>query len=310
VGLNRADVLQRMGRYPAPPGSPADIPGLEYAGEVAALGPPAAGTAARWRIGERVMGLVGGGACAEFLVAHAATAIAVPDTWPGIPAAGAPPAGPATDPLVLAAAVPEVFLTAFDALVLQLGLRAGETVLIHAVSSGVGTAAVQLARAVGARTIGTSRSAAKLDRARPLGLDVGVDTSRDDFVAVVRRETGGRGVEVVLDLVGGPVLDGNLHALAVRGRMIVVGLTAGRSAPLDLGTVLGRRLTIVGTTLRSRALEEKAALAEAFAREVLPLFAAGRLRPVLDRALPMTSVADAHREMEANAHFGKLVLVW
>lgn len=311
AGLNRADILQRLGRYPAPPGSPSDIPGLEYAGEVAALGPAPEGAAPRWRVGDRAMGLVGGGACAEYLVVHAETAIAVPEAWPGLHAAdGAGSPRPERDALVLAAAVPEVFLTAYDALVLQLGLRAGESILIQAVSSGVGTAAVQLARAVGARTIGTSRSAAKLARALPLGLDVGVDTSREDVVEVVRRETGGRGVDVVLDLVGGPALDANLRALAPRGRMIVVGLTAGRSAPLDLGTVLSRRLTIVGTTLRSRPLEEKARLARAFERGVLPLFAAGRLRPVLDRAVPMARVADAHRDMEANTHFGKLVLVW
>jgi NADPH2:quinone reductase len=290
AGLNRADVLQRKGHYPAPPGSPADIPGLEYAGEVAALGPGAS----RWRVGDRVMGLVGGGACAERLVTPQDTAIAVPDGWP----------------FPDAAAVPEVFLTAYDALVLQLGMHAGETVLIHAVSSGVGTAAVQLAHAWGARTIGTSRSAAKLERARPLGLDFAVDTSREDFVEAVRGATGGRGADVVLDLVGGPVFEGNLQALAPRGRMIVVGLTGGRSAPLDLGLVLNKRLTIIGTAMRSRTLEEKVAVARAFEREVMPLFAAGRLRPVLDRVFPMAQVAEAHRVMEANAHFGKLVLVW
>jgi putative PIG3 family NAD(P)H quinone oxidoreductase len=306
AGLNRADILQRRGHYPAPAGAPQDIPGLEYAGEVAALGPSAPGPVRRWTIGDRVMGLVGGGACAESLVAHADTILAVPAEL----AAPSPSAGGSVDPLVAAAAIPEVFLTAYDALILQLGMRAGETVLIHAVSSGVGTAAVQLARAWGARTIGTSRSAEKLQRAAPLGLDVAVDTSREDFVEVVRRETGGRGAELVLDLVGGPVLEGNLRALAPRGRMIVVGLTAGRVAPLDLGLVLSKRLTIVGTAMRSRDLDEKVAVTRAFEREVLPRFAAGRLRPVLDRVFPMDRVADAHRVMEANAHFGKLVLAW
>jgi NADPH2:quinone reductase len=290
AGLNRADVLQRKGHYPAPPGSPADIPGLEYAGDVAALGPGAS----RWRLGDRVMGLAGGGACAEYLVAHQDTALAVPEGWP----------------FPEAAAVPEVFLTAYDALVLQLGIRAGQTVLIHAVSSGVGTAAVQVAHAWGARTIGTSRSAEKLKRATPLGLDVAVDTSREDFAEAVRSATGGRGADIVLDLVGGPALEGNVQALAPRGRMIVVGLTAGRSAPLDLGMVLNKRLTIVGTAMRGRALEEKVAVARAFEREVMPLFAAGRLRPVLDRTFPMAEVAEAHRVMEASAHFGKLVMTW
>jgi len=290
AGLNRADVLQRRGHYPAPPGVPAEIPGLEYAGEVASQG---AG-ALRWHVGDRVMGLVGGGACAEYLVAHQDTAIAMPVGWP----------------FPDAAAVPEVFFTAYDALVVQLGMHAGETVLIHAVSSGVGTAAVQLAHAWGARTIGTSRSAEKLRRAMLLGLDVAVDTSREDFVAVVRGATGGRGADVVLDLVGGPVLEGNLKALAPRGRMIVVGLTAGRSATLDLGLVLNKRLTIVGTAMRSRTLEERVAVARAFEREVMPLFAAGRLRPVLDRTVPMAEVAEAHRVMEASSHFGKLVMTW
>jgi putative PIG3 family NAD(P)H quinone oxidoreductase len=290
AGVNRADILQRKGHYPAPPGSPPDIPGLEYAGEVAALGPGAA----RWRGGDRVMGLVGGGACAEFLVTHADTAIPVPAAWL------------AAD----AGAVPEVFLTAFDALVLQLGMKAGETVLVHAVASGVGTAALQLVKAWGGRCIGTSRSAAKLERARALGLDVAVDSSREDFAEAVRRETGGRGVDVVLDLVGGPFLEGNLKALAPRGRMIIVGLTAGRTAPLDMGLVLNKRLTLVGTAMRSRTLEEKIAVARAFEGDVLPLFTAGRLRPVLDRTFPMAQVGDAHRALETDATFGKLVLVW
>lgn len=300
AGLNRADILQRKGHYPAPPGSPADIPGLEYAGEVAALGPPA--RAPRWRVGDRVMGVVGGGACAEYLVAHADTALPVPAAWPDTAAS--------VDPLALAGAIPEAFLTAYDALVLQLGMKAGETVLVHAVASGVGTAALQLARARGARCIGTSRSAAKLARARALGLDVAIDSSREEFAGAVLRATEGRGVDVVLDLVGGPFLEGNLTALAPRGRMIVVGLTAGRTAPLDMGVVLTKRLTLVGTAMRSRALEEKVAVARAFEREVLPLFAAGRLRPVLDRIFPMAQVTEAHRVMEANDTFGKLVLVW
>jgi len=295
AGLNRADILQRKGHYPAPPGVPADIPGLEYAGEVAALGAPTSPPGARrWSVGDRVMGLVAGGACAESVVTHGDTAIAVPEGWS----------------FVEAAAVPEVFLTAYDALIRQMRLTAGESVLIHAVSSGVGTAAVQLARAWGARTLGTSRSAEKLGRAAPLGLDVAIDTSREDFADAVQRGTGGRGVDVVLDLVGGPALEGNLKALTVRGRMIVVGLTAGRSAPLDLGLVLSKRLTIVGTALRSRTLEEKAALTRDFEREVMPLLAAGRVAPVLDRVFPMAEVAEAHRVMEANAHFGKIVLAW
>jgi len=296
VGLNRADVLQRKGHYPAPEGVPSDIPGLEYAGEVVASGPidPGFPDTRHLTPGTGVMGLVAGGACAEYLVAPAVTAIAVPSGW-GWEAA---------------AAVPEVFLTAYDALVRQMRLAAGETVLVHAVSSGVGTAAVQLVKAWGACCLGTSRSADKLARALALGLDAAIDTSREDVAEAVRRETGGGGVDLVLDLVGGPLFEGSVKALANGGRMIVVGLTGGRSAPLDLGALLNKRLTIVGTTLRSRPTAEKAVLARDFEREVLPLFGAGRLRPVLDRTFPMAEVAEAHRVMEANEHFGKLVLAW
>ncbi len=290
AGVNRADVLQRMGRYPAPPGVPADIPGLEYAGVVAGVG---AGVT-RWKTGDRVMGLVAGGAYAERVPAHEDTVLAVPDGW-SFDDAGA---------------VPEVFLTAYDALIRQAELAAGERVLIHAVGSGVGTAALQVAKAFGATVIGTSRSAAKLKRAQPLGLDVAVDTSRERFGDAVARETGGRGVDVVLDLIGGPLFGETLGALATRGRLILVGLTAGRSAELDLGVVLNQRLRITGTTLRSRPLAEKAALTAAFARDVLPLFAKGALRPVVDHTFPMAAAAEAHRRMEADAHFGKLVLNW
>ncbi len=288
AGINRADVLQRMGQYPAPAGAPAQIPGLEYAGEVAALG---MGTEA-WKVGDRVMGLVPGGAYAEFLTTHQAVALRMPPSWT----------------FEQGAAVPEVFITAYDALIRQMMLQAGERVLIHAVGSGVGTAAVQIAKAFHARTFGTSRSAAKLERARALGLEVGIDTSREDFVEVVRRHTGGTGVDVVLDLVGGPALDGNVHAMARGGRMIVVGLSGGRSAPLDLGAVLSKRLTIVGTVLRARTFEEKVAVTGAFARGVLPLLEAGMIAPVIEKAYPLREAAAAHKHLESNGVFGKLVL--
>ncbi|MDO8666931.1 MAG: zinc-binding dehydrogenase, partial [Gemmatimonadales bacterium] len=209
AGVNRADVLQRMGKYPAPPGVPADIPGLEYAGEVTALG---AGVT-RWKAGDRLMGLVAGGAYAEFVVTHEDTALAIPRGWT-YDAAGA---------------VPEVFLTAYDALIRQVNLAAGDVVLIHAVGSGVGTAALQIAKAFGATVIGTSRSAAKLKSALPLGLDVAVDTSRERFGDAVARATAGRGVDVVLDLIGGALFNETLATLTDRGRLILVGLTAGRS---------------------------------------------------------------------------------
>ena len=290
AGVNRADVLQRQGSYPAPPGVPADIPGLEYAGEVEAFG---AGVT-RWRKGDRVMGLVAGGAYAEYVTTHEATALGVPEGW-SFDDAGA---------------VPEVFLTAYDALIRQMRLASGERVLIHAVGSGVGTAALQIAKAFGATVIGTSRSAAKLKSAQPLGLDVAVDTSRERFGDAVSRATDGRGVDVVLDLIGGSLFSETLGTLAGRGRLILVGLTAGRTAELDLGLVLGKRLTIVGTTLRARPLAEKQALCGEFSRDVLPLFAARTVRPIVDRSFPMPDVAEAHRRMEADAHFGKLVLNW
>ncbi len=288
AGLNRADLLQRLGQYPAPFGAPANIPGLEYAGEVAALG---MGVRA-WKLGDRVMGLVPGGAYAEFLVTHEALALRAPAEWP----------------FEQAAAVPEAFITAYDALMHQMLLRAGERLLIHAVGSGVGTAALQLASSIHARTFGTSRSAEKLERARALGLEVAIDTSREDFVQVIRSRTDGQGVDVVLDLVGGPALAGNIQVLANQGRMIVVGLTGGRSAPIDLGAVLSKRLTIAGTVLRARTLDEKIVVSSAFVRDILPLLETGMLRPVLDRTYPLAEAAEAHRRLESNETFGKLVL--
>jgi putative PIG3 family NAD(P)H quinone oxidoreductase len=288
AGVNRADILQRMGQYPAPPGAPADIPGLEYAGEVAALG---AGARA-WKVGDRVMGLVPAGAYAERVTVNESLALRVPSAWS----------------FEEAAAVPEAFITAHDALFRQMRLRAGERLLIHAVGSGVGTAALQLAAAFGARTFGTSRSAAKIEKARALGLEVGIDSSREAFAEVVKRHTGGEGVDVVLDLVGGPVLVGNIQALSRGGRMIVVGLTGGRSATIDLGAVLSKRLTIVGTVLRARTLEEKIGVTAHFAADVLPLFEGGIVRPVVERIYPLAQAAQAHRLLESDTVFGKLVL--
>jgi NADPH:quinone reductase len=287
AGVNRADILQRMGQYPAPPGAPADIPGLEYAGEVAALG---AGALA-WKVGDRVMGLVPGGAYAERVTVNESLGLPMTSGWS----------------FEQGASVPEAFVTAHDALFHQMRLRAGECVLIHAVGSGVGTAALQLAKAVGARTFGTSRSGPKLERARALGLEVAIDSSREDVTEVVRRHTGGAGVDVVFDLVGGPVLTGSIQSLARGGRMIVV-LAGGRSAPIDLGAVLGKRLTIVGTVLRARTLEEKVAVTARFVAEVLPLLDGGIVRPVVAQSYPLAQAAAAHRQLESNAVFGKLVL--
>jgi NADPH:quinone reductase len=288
--LNRADLLQRRGLYPAPPGFPQDIPGLEYAGEVDAVGRDAG----LWAPGNRVMGIIGGGAHAEFVCVHEREAMRAPQSlsWPE------------------AAAVPEVFLTAFDALFHRLELLVGERLLIHAVGSGVGTAALQLASAAGATVIGTSRSAGKLARAGELGLDVGIDASGGNWPAEVLRATDGEGVESILDLVGGPYVEEGVRLLASKGRMVVVGTVAGGKAVLDLGTLLRRRIRITGTVLRSRPLEEKIVLVREFASGVLPLLASGRIRPVIDRVFPFSSIGDAHRLLERNESFGKLVVTW
>lgn len=290
AGVNRAELLQRRGLYPAPPGWPADVPGLEYAGEV-----EAAGERVRdWRPGDRVMGLVGGGAYAGYVVVHEREAIAVPDglSWEE------------------AAAIPEVFVTAHDALFTRGRLVLGETLLVHAVGSGVGTAALQLAKVAGATVLGTSRTPWKLERAKELGLDVAIVAGTEDFADTVLDRTHGRGVDLILDLVGAGYLPRNLASLALLGRIVVVGLTAGVFAEIDLGVVLRKRLTIVGTSLRTRPLEEKIVALQAFSQHVLPLLAAGRLRPVMDETFPMEEAARAHHRMESNENFGKIVLVW
>ena len=287
AGVNRADLLQRRGLYPPPAGWPDDIPGLEYAGTVETVGDGIE----LWRKGDRVMGLVGGGGYAEYVVVPEREAIRVPDRLS----------------LEDAAALPEVFVTAHDAL-RQLQLAAGETILIHAVGSGVGTAALQLAKVAGATVIGTSRSDWKLERARQLGLDVAIDSSEQDVRAAVRAATDGVGVEAVLGLVGAPYLAPNLDCLAIRGRLIVVGLSGGRSSELDLGLVLRKRLRIIGTSLRTRPLEEKISAARRFQNQVGPLLDSGRAVPVIDSVFPIEEAAAAHRRMEANANFGKIVL--
>lgn len=287
--VNRADLMQRRGAYPAPAGWPQDVPGLEYAGVVESLGAGVDSLA----VGDRVMGLVGGGGHAEYVVVHEREALRVPDRLS----------------LEEAAAVPEAFITAHDALFTRLGLASGEWLLIHAVGSGVGTAALQLARAASARVVGTSRSEWKLERATSqYGLDVPVDAS-DGFADAVRNATTG-GVDAILDLVGGAYLADSLRVLRTLGRQVVVGLTSGRSAELDMGLLLSKRLTLVGTALRSRSLEEKIVATRLFARQALPLLADGRVRPVVHETLPMGRAGDAHRLLEQNRTFGKVVLAW
>jgi putative PIG3 family NAD(P)H quinone oxidoreductase len=288
-GLNRADLLQCKGVYPAPAGSPADIPGLEYAGEVVALGPQVIGPV---RFGDRVFGIVGGGGLAEYVVTHERLIATIPSNLD----------------FVQAAAVPEAFITAHDALVTQGGVLPGERVLIHAVGSGVGTAAVQIAHAMGCEVWGTSRTADKLEKMKPLGLGHGIDASRADFADAVKASTGGQGVDVVIDLLGGVALEHNLAALAPKGRLVLVGLLGGSQAPLDLNVMLRKRLTIVGTTLRARPLEEKIAAAQRFAAQVLPWFERKLLRPVIDSEFPLTEIRAALSRLESNQVFGKVVL--
>jgi putative PIG3 family NAD(P)H quinone oxidoreductase len=288
TAVNRADLVQRLGNYPAPPDAPADIPGLELAGVVDAVGD---GVRER-KVGDRVFGLVGGGAYAEYVCAHERTLAVVPE---GLS-------------FVEAAAVPEAFLTAYDAMVSQAGLAAGETVLVHAVGSGVGTAAVQIARAIGARAIGTARTASKLERARPLGMDDGVVADGGKFAAEVLAKTSGRGVDVVLELVGGAYVAEDLACIAPRGRLVLVGLMAGARAELDLGALLRKRVQLTGTVLRSRPLEEKIAVAQTFARHIVPLVARGALVPTIDRTLPFEEAAAAHAYVASNEGFGKVVL--
>jgi putative PIG3 family NAD(P)H quinone oxidoreductase len=288
-GLNRADLMQARGQYPAPAGSPAEVPGLEYAGEVDALGPATTGP---FRVGDRVFGIVGGGGQAEYVVTHERMAVIIPQNLD----------------FVQAAAVPEVFLTAHDALITQARLGPGERVLVHAIGSGVGTAALQIAHAMSCTVFGTSRTSAKLEKARGLGLDVGIDTSREDFADVIRQQTGGNGVHVILDLVGASMLAGNLKALAYRGRLAVVGLLGGQETTMDLGQVLRKRIHVFGTTLRARPIEEKIAATQLFARQVVPGLERGALQPVVDSVFPFDDVRAAYTRLESNEGSGKVIL--
>jgi putative PIG3 family NAD(P)H quinone oxidoreductase len=289
AGLNRADLLQCKGVYPAPAGAPADIPGLEYAGEIVALGPHVIGPI---RAGDRVFGIVGGGSHAEYIVTHERLIAAIPSNLD----------------FVQAAAVPEAFITAHDALVTQGGVLPGERVLIHAVGSGVGTAAVQIAHTMGCEVWGTSRTADKLETMKPLGLDHGIDTSHADFADAVKASTGGRGIHVLIDLLGGAALERNLAALAPKGRLVLVGLLGGSQAPLDLNMMLRKRLTMVGTTLRARPLEEKIAATQRFAAQVLSWLQRGLIRPVIDSEFPFAEIRAALSRLESNQVFGKIVL--
>ncbi len=297
AGLNRADIVQRKGFYPAPEGFPERIPGLEFAGEIAAIGE----NVRNFKVGDRVFGITAGGAQAEFLLTEESLLAAIPENLS----------------FVEAAAVPEVFITAYDAAFDQCELRAGETLLIHAVGSGVGLAALQLAKAHNIRTIGTSRTADKLAKCAEFGLDCAILAADDlienrpsEFAAKVRSESAsGKGADVILDLVGAKYLAANIEALAPRGRLISVGLTGGAIAEkFNLGAVLTKRARIIGTVLRSRPPAEKARANRVFIEKVLPLLAAGKVRANIDRIFSIDEVKKAHQYLESNESFGKVIL--
>ena len=288
TALNRADLIQRQGRYPPAPGIRADVPGLEFSGVVAEAGARVTGLAP----GDRVFGLLGGGGYASRVATHHLMAIPIPSQLD----------------FVQAAAIPEVFFTAYDALFNHCELKMGESVLVHAVGSGVGTAALQLAHWAGAYVFGTAGSAEKLAKAADLGLDVGINYREQDFAQVVQERTGGKGVNVVCDMVGGPYWERNIASLATWGRMVLVGTMGGDKVETNLGLLMPKRLRVHGTVLRPRPLEEKIALTHQFKRHVLPLIADARVQPVVDRTFPLEEASGAHEYMETNANFGKIVL--
>lgn len=288
--LNRADLLQRQGKYPPPAGYPVEIPGIEFAGEIAEIG----NAVRQWKPGQRVFGLVSGAAHSEYVVTHQDLVVEIPENldWAS------------------AAAVPEAFITAHDALWTQVALRPGESVLINAVGSGVGLAAVQLVRAIQAIPYGTSRTASKLDQAKTYGMQDGlvVRDNLDDLLAAMDQLTRGQGINVMLDLVGGPYVKAGQKLLAVKGRMILVGTVAGGSYELESRYVMSKRVQIRGTVLRARSLEEKIRATQAFAAEVVPLLARGVLRPVIDSRFGLGDIADAHRRLESNQSTGKVII--
>jgi NADPH2:quinone reductase len=288
--LNRADVVQRMGGYPDPrraKGDPSpEIPGMEYAGRVAAVGARVTG----WAVGDAVMGIEAGGCYAEQVVTHHRMALPIP----------------AGLDLADAAAVPEVFITAWDALVVQGGLTSGRWALIHAGASGVGTAGIQIAKAIGAR-VAVTCSPGKADACRDLGADVVLGRSPADWLGELLAAVPD-GVDVVLDVIGGEEVDRNLQATRIDGTIVQVGLMGGGVTPVNVGAILSRRITWIGTTLRNRPLERKLALCQRFIAEVIPLFDAGALRPIVDSRYPLADIADAHRRMESNANVGKILI--
>jgi NADPH2:quinone reductase len=287
AGVNRPDVMQRKGLYPPPKGA-TDIPGLEIAGEVAALGPGVT----RWKVGDKVMALVVGGGYAEYCVAHESHCLPVP----------------AGLSMIEAAAIPETFLTVWHNTFERGGLKAGETLLVHGGSSGIGTTAIQLARAFGARVITTAGSPEKCEACRKLGADPAINYKTEDFVAVTKAATDGHGADVILDMVGGDYIARNYEAAAVEGRVVQIAFQGSPKATVDFRRIMLKRLHHTGSTLRARSVADKGAIMRAVEEHVLPLIAAGRVKPVIDSTFPLAQAAAAHARMETSAHIGKIVL--
>ena len=287
AGVNRPDVMQRKGQYPPPPGAP-DIPGLEIAGEVVAVGDKAS----RWKIGDKVCALVSGGGYAEYCVTDEATALSVPKGFS----------------FVEAAALPETFMTVWHNVFERGGLKSGETVLIHGGSSGIGTTAIMLAKQFGAKVIVTAGSPEKCDACRKLGADVAIDYNKEDFVAAAKQATGGKGVELILDMIGGDYVDRNFDAAAVEGRIVQIATQKGPKVTVDLRRLMLKRLTHTGSTLRARPVADKAAIARSIEAKVWPLLESGKVRPVIDSTYPLAKAAEAHGRMETSLHIGKIML--
>mgnify|MGYP000971201585 CR=1 FL=1 len=287
AGVNRPDVEQRKGTYPPPPGA-SDIPGLEIAGTVAALGPDAGGLG----LGDAVCALVSGGGYAEYCTAPVPQCLPVPQ---GLG-------------MVEAAALPETFFTVWQNVFDRARLKGGETILIHGGSSGIGTAAIQMAKAMGARVLATAGSDDKCAACVKLGADRAINYNTQDFVEATLAATNKKGADVILDMVGGKYFERNVAALAIEGRLSLIALLGGREAKIDLGIVLRKRLTIVGSVLRARPVSEKGAVAASLRREIWPLIASGKIRPVIDSTFALADAAKAHARMETSAHVGKIVL--
>jgi NADPH2:quinone reductase len=287
AGVNRPDVMQRKGLYPPPKGAP-DIPGLEIAGEVAAIG----NNVTRWKTGDKVMALVIGGGYAEYCLAHEGHALPIPQTLS----------------MAEAGATPETFFTVWHNVFERGALKAGETFLVHGGTSGIGTTAIQLAKAFGAKVITTAGSAEKCEAARKLGADLAINYKTEDFVAMTKDWTNGKGANVILDMIGGDYIERNYEAASVEGRIVQIGFQGSPKATVNFTRIMLKRLHHTGSTLRSRAVEDKTAIAQAIEAKVLPLIASGKVKPVMDSTFALRDAAAAHARMESSAHIGKIVL--